>query len=128
MPTRDTRLDARAIEQRWPMSAEVRKAVIGRLVKVLADPESKRREVIAAAKALMSAEQQNQSDEHKVIDVQLQFSHDRLSQIADELGIDPRLICDAEAQTGRGIESVSDDESADDERTNDAGGAETSIS
>jgi len=89
------------------MSAEVRKAVIGRLLKVLADPESKRREVISAAKALMAAESQNQSDEHKIIDVNLQYTDDGLSKIASELGIDPRLIVDGSGQADSGTEVAS---------------------
>ena len=83
---------ARALEQRWPMTPDVRKAVIGRLIKVLTDPESKKREIIAASKALMAAEAQNQADEHKVLDVRVATRNDRLDAIAADLGIDPSII------------------------------------
>ena len=113
---RDTRMMSRAIVQRWPMSEEVRRQVLEKLAEIVIDPESKNREVIAAAKALMSAEAQNQSDEHKVLDVQLQHSNDRLSQIASELGIDASVIYDAERASGRRLEGVSDAPADDIER------------
>lgn len=52
-----------AMEQRWPIDAEKRKLVVERLTKILDDPQSTAREATAAAKALMSAEAQNQTDE-----------------------------------------------------------------
>jgi hypothetical protein len=114
MPIRDTRMMARALEQRWPMTPEVRKAVVGRLIKVLTDPESKKREVIAASKALMAAEAQNQEDEHKVLDVRVATRNDRLDAIAADLGIDPSVIEAATREAGSGvgsdaIDSVQDD-------------------
>jgi TusA-related sulfurtransferase len=100
MSTRETRLEARAIEQRWAMSPEMRKAVINRLLKVVADPTSKKREVIAAAKALMAAEKQNQEDEHKVVDIEIQTRNAQLDSIAADLGIEVSAIEDAERQSG----------------------------
>jgi hypothetical protein len=60
---RDARMIKKAMEQRWPIDAEKRKAVVERLTKILNDPQSTAREATAAAKALMSAEAQNQADE-----------------------------------------------------------------
>jgi hypothetical protein len=60
---RDARMIKKAMEQRWPIDAEKRKAVVERLTKILNDPQSTAREATVAAKALMSAEAQNQADE-----------------------------------------------------------------
>lgn len=97
---------ARALEQRWPMTPEVRKAVVGRLIKVLTDPESKKREVIAASKALMAAEAQNQKDEHQRLD---DFKQ-RIIGIAERCGIDATVFRIGEtsssgAEGGDGLDS-----------------------
>lgn len=92
---------ARAIMQRWPMTENVRKAVIAKLVNVLTDPASSKREMISAAKALISAEKQNQDDQHKAIDFALNTGNDRISAIANNLGIDAALIVDAASEANR---------------------------
>lgn len=98
---------ARALTQRWPIKPEYREAIIKRLLRVIADPQSSPREVTSAARALMSAESQNQSDEHKVLDVEHVTARDnQLSAIAADLGIDPRLIIDASIETDRSVEDV----------------------
>lgn len=63
---RDTRLQERAIRERWPMSADVRIKVLKRLCKIVdddawPDPDERpsQREVISAAKALISADKLN---------------------------------------------------------------------
>ena len=68
MPIRDTRMMANALEQRWPISEQMRAAIVARLVRIVADPTSKPREVVAASRGLLSAESQNQLDELKTID------------------------------------------------------------
>ena len=78
----------KAMEQRWPIKPEYREALVKRLVRIIADPQSKPREVASAAKALLAAEVQNQMDEHKVVDVNVQTRYDRLDAIAADLGID----------------------------------------
>lgn len=103
MPIRDTRLDARALTQRWPIKTEYRDAIVKRLMRVIADPNSSPREVTAASKALLAAEAQNQADEHKVIDVSVSTRHDRLDAIAADLGLDPSLIEAATRETSGGI-------------------------
>ena len=95
MPIRDTRLLARALMQRWPIKDEYREAIIKRLVKIVADPSSSPREVTAAAKGLLSAEKQNQDDEHKVVDVRIQSRYAELDAIAADLGVDLRTVEDA---------------------------------
>ncbi len=84
-PLQAARLDARALRQRWPMTPEQREAVIKRLVAVMKDPNSKPRAVIAAGRALISAEQQNQNDDHFKDDRSMM---ERVHKIASDLGID----------------------------------------
>ena len=98
---------ARALTQRWPIKPEYREAIVKRLLRVIADPQSSPREVTAAARALMSAEAQNQSDEHKVLDVEHATARDtQLSAIAADLGIDPCLIVDAAIETDRSTQGI----------------------
>jgi hypothetical protein len=111
MTVRDTRLIARALNQRWPITPETRRVIVGRLLRVMADPSASPREVTSAAKALMSAEAQNQADEHKAVDVSLRTEHDRLDAIARDLGLDVGLIANAEGQSGgsdSGVETTAD--------------------
>jgi hypothetical protein len=78
-------------------------------MKVIADPASSPREVTAAAKALLAAEQQNQSDEHKLIDVSVATRHDELDAIAADLGIEIGLVEAADrAATGGAITAQGD--------------------
>ena len=92
MPIRDTRMMARALTQRWPISDNARRVIIGRLLKIIADPQSSPREVTAASKAILSAESQNQADEHKIVDVSISTRHAELDAIASDLGLDVGLI------------------------------------
>ena len=103
---KDGRMIARAISQRWPIPPEYRNAAIRRLMRTIADPNSTSREATSAIKALLAAEQQNQSDEHKVIDVHVETRHDKLDGIAADLGIDLGAIEDAEREAGRRIDGI----------------------
>ena len=67
--TSDTRLQERAIRERWPIKDEYREAIVKRLVAVVVDPQASRRERTAACRALIAAESQNQSDEHLEIKI-----------------------------------------------------------
>ncbi len=96
---------ARAVMQRWPVTPEYRNIIIRQLMKVIADPNTSAREKTSAAKALMSAEQQNQADEHKVVDVRVTTRHDNLDAIAADLGIDLGFIEDASRAAAGGIAS-----------------------
>lgn len=91
---------AKALTQRWPVSPEIRRMIVGRLIKVMADPQASPREITSAAKALMSAEKQNQEDEHKLIDVSIEERDVALDAIASDLGITIDLIADAQRQSG----------------------------
>ena len=106
MGIRDTRMMAKALEQRWPISENARKAIVGRLLRIVADPNSSAREVTAASKALMAAEGQNQSDEHKVLDVNVATRHYRLAGIAADLGIEISVIEDVTGETNLGFDGI----------------------
>jgi hypothetical protein len=97
---------AKAVCQRWPMTAEMRQEVLEKLCGIIRSPLASPREVTSAAKALMSAEAQNQADEHKAVDVSLRAEHDRLDEIARDLGIEVSLIEAAERQSGGGVGGV----------------------
>jgi len=108
MPIRETRMMARALQQRWPIDDKLRAGIIGALVRVLGDPNASPREKTSAAKALMAAERQNQEDEHKLIDVRIHQRNTELDAIARDLGIDPRLIVDAQRASGSGDRGTQD--------------------
>lgn len=101
MGIRDTRMIQRAFESRWDIRPEYRDVLVKRLVKIIADPNSSPREVTAASKALIAAEAQNQSDQHKVIDVGVQQRNLELDSIAAELGIEAHLVVDAQRESGK---------------------------
>ena len=110
MGVKDTRMMAKALTQRWPMSETKRAMVIEALMGVI-ETSTKPREITAAAKALMAAEKQNQEDEHKLIDA-ISSDNDRISQIASDLGIDPNLIVDGTTTTDSDFEDFEELEEA----------------
>jgi hypothetical protein len=94
-----------ALIQRWPMSEEKRRNVIEALLNVIQNSQNPR-EITAAARALIAAEGQNQSDEHKVIDIANTGQNSRFAAIAQGLGIDPILIDSNAGEASRGVESA----------------------
>lgn len=58
-PVRIRRMEFRSLEERWPMSPEVRKAAINSMVRVLADTKATHREKTAATRALIAADKVN---------------------------------------------------------------------
>lgn len=104
---RDTRMLAKAIMQRWPVGEQTRNEAIGILREIAKNVSNSPRDRTSAVKALLAAEKQNQEDEHKALDIAI--SHDRLSQVAIDLGIDPRLIADGRTAEGRGIAGTGGD-------------------
>ena len=101
MSDKDSFLIAKALTQRWPISSEYREAIVRRLIKIIVDKESSNREVTIAAKALMAAEAQNQSDEHTAA---VQSDRNRFLEVARQLGIeaDFRLVAEERADTSNG--------------------------
>ncbi|MCC7424810.1 MAG: hypothetical protein IT428_31450 [Planctomycetaceae bacterium] len=69
--TRDTRLIEKAIKQRWPIPAEKRAQLIERQLAIATAKNSSNREATAAFRAIMTAEAQNQADEHKAVDIKM---------------------------------------------------------
>ena len=63
MKRSDIKLYEQAMRQRWPISDQNRADIINSLMKVVNNPLSSERDKTSAARALMSAESQNQSDE-----------------------------------------------------------------
>lgn len=87
--TRETRMQARAIHERWPMSASVRVQVLQRLVNIC-DPSTPEgataapREVISAAKAIISADKLN-LEQQKLDQMSGAESPDSIAAIAREM-------------------------------------------
>ncbi len=100
----DLRLLRRAIKQRWEIPAEFRSVVVGRLRDLImeGDPEI----ALKAIAEVRHLESQNQKDEHKAVDVSLRAEHDRLDEIARDLGIEVGLIEAAERQSGGSVGGV----------------------
>ena len=72
------------------------------MLRIITDPNSKPREVASAARAILAAEAQNQSDEHKVVDVAISERNNRLDALAADLGIEVGIIEAIEGQASRG--------------------------
>lgn len=60
----DMKMYEQAISNRWPIDASRRQSIVDQLSAIVADPKASSREKTAAARALISAERQNQLDEH----------------------------------------------------------------
>jgi hypothetical protein len=109
---KETRLMARALMQRWEISQEQRADLIQTLMQIATDVSNSPRERTTAIKAIISAEKQNQEDEHKVIDVRIQQRNNQLDAIAADLGIEADLIEDAARKSGLIDSSVEESETA----------------
>lgn len=59
----DSRMLARAIIERWPIDQKYREAIIARLTRIAIDPNSTKREVMVASKALIAADALNVKQE-----------------------------------------------------------------
>ena len=94
----DLRMLEMAVRRRWNINTDAAANTVNEL---LSSSDERIRARAAAIASVM--EGQNQKDEHKIIDVNLQYTNDRVSKIAAELGIDPALIVDAEGEASPGI-------------------------
>jgi hypothetical protein len=104
--TQIARMEAKAMQQRWPIRDEYREAVIKRNVKIILNPNSSERAVAAASKVIIAAEAQNQADEHKVIDVRVITRNDELDGIAADLGIEIGLVEAVQREADLGIDGT----------------------
>jgi len=104
---RDIRLATKAVRERWPIKDEFRNGVINALMRIIVDPAATNREKTSAAKGILAAEQQNQMDQHKVIDATIERTDYELDAIAADLGIETHLIIDATSEATLSPESDS---------------------
>jgi hypothetical protein len=98
----DLRLLETAVRRRYPINTTKAAETVNRFLDD-ADP----RVALRAAAIAATMEGQNQSDEHKVIDVRITTRHDQLDAIASDLGIDISVI---EAATRKAIGGTGGDE------------------
>ena len=75
----------KALEQRWPIKQEYREALVKRLVRIIADPNSSAREVTSASKALIAADSVNGAEDKNL--EQEQKRKLELIELAHKLGI-----------------------------------------
>jgi hypothetical protein len=107
----------RAIRNRW-LTDDLKPEAIKAIKRGLTSGDSRAEQT--AVRNLIAMEQQNQKDEHKVIDVRVTTRHDELAGIAADLGIEIGLIeaaeraadLDAEGAAGQGGQVVERDERA----------------
>ena len=78
--------------ERWPIKPEYRAAIITKLMQVVANPETKPRELTAAAKALLAADKLNMESEAAERDRQQIERRAELSGIAEALGLESGVI------------------------------------
>ena len=90
----DLRDYAMAARRRWPVSDEMKAKALEAAILVMESGSP--RERIAAASLIATVEKQNQADEHKVVDAKLHTGDFDLAAIAAEIGVDFRVIEDAE--------------------------------
>ena len=87
MKRSDIKLYERAMKQRWPISDQHRADIVNQLMGVVNSPMATERDKTSAARALMSAEAMNQSDEQHAADefreMILNYANQRGITIAD---------------------------------------------
>jgi hypothetical protein len=81
----DLQLWKRAMQERWPIKEQYREAMIRRVMQIIADPDSTKREVATASRVLLAAEAQNQTDQRS--DDAVDQRRNRFLDVAAGLGI-----------------------------------------
>jgi hypothetical protein len=79
---RDSRLLERALREHWPIPDTLRKGLVARLAKIIADPDSSKRSVVAAAKTLATLSRGNLAAVETAIRAE---QHEDLNRRLDEL-------------------------------------------
>jgi hypothetical protein len=82
----DMRDIRRAINERWPIGEQFRSSIVRALLRIIADPTSSKREVIAASRTLIAAEKQNQEDDRD--DAEADREGNRFLEVARQLGLE----------------------------------------
>ena len=93
MKRSELQLIERAVKKRWPISDAYRAGLVQKMMMIIA--EGNDRTAISAGRVVAALEAQNQTDEIKVVDVELQARNSELDAIAADLGIAAHLIVDA---------------------------------
>jgi hypothetical protein len=86
LSTQEIKDVGRAFRERWPIGNDFRTAVIRRLLHIVADKDASTRDVIAASRALLQAEKQNQDDDWH--DDETEQQGNRFLEIARQLGLE----------------------------------------
>ena len=92
------------MKKQWNIPDEFKDIILERLTKIVSEGDDDEIALKAIAE-VRHMNSQNQKDQHKVLDVSLQFNHARLSQVASELGIDESVIIEAHARSGGNLTS-----------------------
>lgn len=97
----EARLLGRAIRKRWDIPDNEKANVMDSLLNLAVNgiEESTK---IAAARAIIAAEGQNQADEHKFAELQVEQRNAELDAIASDLGLDKGFIEAVARETGTG--------------------------
>lgn len=72
---RSDRILQRSIEKRWPVKTQYKQAVVDQMALIVLDRTSTKRAKTSAARVLLTAESQNQADEHKQQPELIEHSH-----------------------------------------------------
>jgi len=67
MALKDTRMLAKALEQRWPIHSEYREHIVRHLMMIVLSDDSSPREKTSAARALLSADKLNMVEEQLAV-------------------------------------------------------------
>jgi hypothetical protein len=86
LSTKEIKDVERAFRERWPIGDAFKTAVIRRLLQIVASKDSSTRDVIAASRALLQAEKQNQDDDWH--DDETEQQGNRFLEIARQLGLE----------------------------------------
>lgn len=104
---KDLKLYETAVRNQWPITAEYKDVLVKSMMRIVADPASTAREKTAAARVLMIANAQNQTEElidEAIIVDRTQRSGNRFLEIANRLGI----VIDSQAVSITGAEDRAD--------------------
>lgn len=95
----DTRMMARAVKQRWPISDSLRGAIIARMSKIIVGTDTSRgkppsrREVIAASRCVLDAEKINLAQEERDNPTPVRHEHSGVVTLAALLAQSDQLPC-----------------------------------
>lgn len=83
-----------AIKRRYEITDNLKQKMVDAIEKIFDDPLSNKREIVAAAKVVIAAEQQNQTDERLLSD------NARILEFAERIGIREEVEEAAKARSG----------------------------